>query len=95
MGNLDFATRAVARFRQDFAGGLAELRQAADEAASERVATIAHRLKGAAAMIAAHRLQEVSAEIESLGRNRDPDQISCRLDALEGEWARFVDNVAL
>ncbi len=92
LGNLDFAKRTLTRFRQDFAGGLVELRQAVEEGEPERIATIAHRLKGASAIVAAHRLRHWSGTIESLGRGRDQHQMLHCLTSLEQEWSRFHEN---
>lgn len=92
MGNLTFAVRAIARFRQDFAVGLTELRQAIESAASSQIAAIAHRLKGAAAVVAAHRLRQLTEDIERLGRAGAQEQLPVRLQELEGEWSRFLEH---
>ncbi len=91
LGNAEFASR-LARFRQDFEQGLGELRQAVEQSAPERIATIAHRLKGAAAVVAAHRLRRVSSEMELLGRAQEPARIPPCLAGLDHEWNRFLQS---
>ena len=91
MGNVTFALRAMARFRHDFGAGLAELRQAIESATSSQIAALAHRLKGAAAVVAAHRLRRVTESIERLGRADAREQLPVRLQELESEWSRFLE----
>lgn len=91
LGNLDFVQRVLAKFQERLDTDLAELDEAVLAADAERIARVAHRLKGASANVAAHGLRERAAGIEDLARQRCLDDIPTELDELRGEWSRFTE----
>lgn len=91
LGNLEFVERLLAKFHQRFGEQLEELESAAAEEDAERVALVAHRLRGESASIAAPGLSERAAEIERLGRANRIADAQRSLDALRADWAAFTE----
>ncbi|NLX57239.1 MAG: Hpt domain-containing protein [Planctomycetaceae bacterium] len=91
MGNIDFAARVLARFQDRFEVDLQELDQAIAAQDAEATARVAHRIKGAAANVAAVRLHEWSSAIEQLGRASRLSDAPAGINQLRQEWSRFVD----
>ena len=94
MGNIDFATRVLAKFQHRFAEDLVELDEAILAQDAAAVAHIAHRIKGASANVAAVQLRARLAEIEELGRTERLSDISAGMVQLRHEWSRFVDHTS-
>jgi Amt family ammonium transporter len=94
LGNLEFAERVLAKFQSRFDDDLVELEQALDVQDTEAVARVAHRLKGASATAAANGICTQAAEIESLARTRNIDEIPGCLRLLRNECSKFSDSVA-
>jgi HPt (histidine-containing phosphotransfer) domain-containing protein len=91
MGNVALAERLLSNFEQRFEGELSRLSDGMQAHDSQLVARVAHQLKGAAANLAAGRLQQVSAEIEQRGRADRWDGVDALLDQLRDEWHRFTE----
>lgn len=94
LGHLDFLERILTKFQQHFEEGLDLLEQSVEAQDVDEVVQVAHRLKGAAANVAATCLREKAAEIERLGRNGQLPEIPERVAGIRGEWHRFVAEVA-
>jgi len=90
MGNIEFAERVVAKFRQRFGEDLAELQQQLSNANPDAVARIAHRMKGSSANVSAAGMRELSAVIEQLARSHRTHEIPPRLNELRRQWSQFV-----
>ncbi len=91
LGNLEFVQRVLAKFQERLDADLTELDEAVLAADAERIARVAHRLKGASANVAAHGLRQRAAGIEELARQRSLDEIPSELDELREEWSRFTE----
>jgi HPt (histidine-containing phosphotransfer) domain-containing protein len=89
MGNNELAQRVLARFEQSFADGLVELQEAFDDQSGDRIANVAHRLKGASANVSAMKLSDLLSELEELGRLGLVEPMSKLVDQLQREWIRF------
>lgn len=94
LGNLAFAERILGRFQRQFEEELEHIEQGLKSNDSDRVARLAHSLKGASATVAAHALTAEMAGIESLARASRLEEIPGRLGRLQDEWARFVGAAA-
>jgi len=94
MGNLEFVDRVLTKFQQRFGEHLDELEQAVAQDDAERVALLAHRLKGESASVAAGALRDRAGEIEALGRAGRIASIPDCLQRLRGDWARFTESVS-
>ena len=94
MGNINFATRVLAKFQDRLEEDLLELDKAILAHDAEAVARIAHRIKGASANVAAAQLHECSAEIEQWGRAGSLANASTGVDRLRQECARFTDQAS-
>lgn len=95
MGNAGFAERVLSKFLQRGAQDLEELARAAEAADVNAVTLIAHRIKGAAANVAAIRLRERAAVIEELGRMARLSDVPKNITCLQQEWSEFVQATAV
>jgi HPt (histidine-containing phosphotransfer) domain-containing protein len=95
MGNAGFAERVLVKFRNRFEVDLAELGLAVELSDAEAIARAAHRIKGAAANVAATRLREGAAVIEHLGRTAQVRDVPQHLTQLTLDWNDFVQATAV
>ncbi len=58
MGNIDLVNRVLKKFQTRFPEELAEMKQALECGDSERIARVAHRVKGTSASVSAKRWRE-------------------------------------
>jgi HPt (histidine-containing phosphotransfer) domain-containing protein len=91
LGNVALAERLLSNFGKRFEADLSQLQHGLQANDSQQVARVAHQLKGAAANLAAVRLQRISAEIEHCGRADCLHEVDDLLAQLRGEWERFVE----
>lgn len=90
LGNLALVERVLQSFESHFEDDLDELETALDARTLERVAQIAHRMKGASSNVAAMSLAHELAAIEDAAREeRVPDALEC-IGRLRSEWTRFL-----
>lgn len=89
MDSADLAERILDRFEQSFEDDLAELLEASQRRDGDRVADIAHRMKGASANVSADGLTLITSELERLGRSRTFGDMTKWVTELRREWARF------
>lgn len=94
LGNIAFAERVLAKFNSRFELDLAELEQAIQTQDGEGIARVAHRLKGAAANVAAGSLRAHAAGIEKAARAGDLPPISAQVDELRSQWRVFASCAA-
>jgi HPt (histidine-containing phosphotransfer) domain-containing protein len=92
LGNLDFAERVLTKFQERFEADLTELEAELVSGNTDRVARLAHRMKGASANTAATGLHTEASCIEELARSDQKEEISLRLGRLRSEWSRFVES---
>ena len=95
MGNASFAERVLAKFLDRCALDLEELTRAAESRDANAIAATAHRIKGAAANVAAKRLRERAAVIEDLGRAARLGDVPENITSLQQEWTDFVQAAAV
>ena len=89
MGNIELAQRVLGKLQSRFPEDLAELDLALQRRDGKLVASIAHRLKGAAANVAAHQLQDCAAKIEESARDDCIDAIPDQIECLRTQWTKF------
>jgi HPt (histidine-containing phosphotransfer) domain-containing protein len=94
MGNIDLAERVLSKLESQFQADITELERAYSEKNDKRIASVAHRLKGSAANIAAHDLQKCAAEIEDLARQEIIEDLPAHFDKLRAQWLRIKDSTA-
>ncbi|MHC4399262.1 MAG: Hpt domain-containing protein [Planctomycetota bacterium] len=90
LGNVEFAERVLAKFRDRFGEDLRQLERGVESADAGQIARIAHRLKGASANVAAAGLRRHAAEIEEFGRVGRISEVPSCLARLRHEWTRFI-----
>jgi HPt (histidine-containing phosphotransfer) domain-containing protein len=90
LGNLAFAERILAVFQQRCGTDLEELERAIDSEDLERVAAIAHRLKGACANAAAHSLYERITQLRKAACAGAIVDVSAHYRNLRNDWGNFV-----
>lgn len=91
MGNLAFVERVLGKFQERFPQQVAELEGLLETKDAERLATVAHRMKGNSANVSATGLQQIAAEIEDLCREGRVGEVAPHVDRLRHEWARYLD----
>ena len=91
LGNLEFADRVLNKFRTGFTAQIEELVELCSTDHAEKIARLAHRLKGEAAQVSAQGLSRVMAEVEQLGREQKLEGLPGCLDRLRREWSRFLE----
>jgi HPt (histidine-containing phosphotransfer) domain-containing protein len=94
VGNMDFVERVLGRFITCFGDDIHRLERCFRSQELEELARIAHAMKGAAANIAAHRLEDLIAEIEAIARVGQLDDFSSRLAQLRDEWSRVAESAS-
>lgn len=95
MGNTSFAERVLSKFLHRCAEDLEELARAAESLDAEAIAMTAHRIKGAAANVAAVRLRERAAVIEELGRSARLCDVPKNITCLQQDWNDFLQATAV
>src|SRR5205823_3547745 len=85
--------RVVQKLTEQAAASLKQLESCAIERDAERVARIAHGLKGAAAMAAAEPLRQVAAKLEEIGRGKDLAAIDETLARVRAELKRYEEYI--
>jgi len=68
MGNVDLVRRVLEKFQTRLPEELAELEKALEGADMERLARIAHRVRGSSATVSAEGLAQAAAEVEDASR---------------------------
>jgi HPt (histidine-containing phosphotransfer) domain-containing protein len=94
LGHIDFVERILDRFQLGFEDDLAELENGLEARDAEAVAHVAHRLKGAAANVAAPILRTRLVEIEKLARAGRLSEIALHMALIQSEWTQFVEQIA-
>jgi len=94
MGNVSLAMRLLEESPGYLVEDFKHLVESGEDADPREVATLAHRLKGAAANVGAHQLSDVLARIERQGRSGEWPSVPDPRNELESEWNRYTQCVA-
>lgn len=86
MGNLDFATRILGMLNERCDADLAELEEALENYDPQRVAKVAHRLKGALANSGAYNLCQRAAAICEIAPASTREEVAEQVSQLRDEW---------
>ncbi|HEV7226595.1 MAG TPA: response regulator [Pirellulales bacterium] len=89
MGDWDFVQMLLEKFERQTDADLEQLEARVAARDAEQTALLAHRLKGAAASLAAESLAATAAKLESIGRNAAMDEAESCFAALRNERERF------
>ena len=88
MGNIELVNRVLKKFQTRFPEELAEIKKALESGDSERIARVAHRVKGTSASVSASSLAQTAGEIEDLSRAGRTTEIPAQIELLHGEWEK-------
>ena len=91
MGNIDLAQRVLEKFQQRFPEELADLESALELGDAERLARIAHRVRGSSATVSAERLAQAAAKIEDASRAGRVTDVPVGMERLRDEWKRLIE----
>ena len=83
--------RALKRFQESVTTDLDELQSAIELEDCDQIASVAHRIKGACANIAAPRMKDQAAIIEECAKNGEIRGISGSLQRIQDESQHFQD----
>jgi HPt (histidine-containing phosphotransfer) domain-containing protein len=95
MGNLQFAERILAKFQVQLSEDLAELERAVSAGDPQRIARVAHRIKGASANVAARGVKKWAADIQEQALQGCLAEVESLLGELRKERSRFHRNFSL
>jgi len=79
-----------ADFLMDYPGLIAELKAAAHGLDFEKLYNTAHKLKGSLRYLAAEPAARAVREIETAGRNQDPDNLDEKIAAFESQCQKVI-----
>jgi len=91
MGNQQFAQKILAAFLEQLDRDLIDLDEALSGEDLAQVATVSHRVKGAASNVSARRVREIAATLEELAKVGTDASIADWRDALHEERDQFAD----
>jgi two-component system, sensor histidine kinase and response regulator len=89
MGDWDFVQVILGKFQEQVDADLQQLEQSLTEHNAQRTASLAHRIKGAAANVSAVEVSRLAAELEALGRADDLEQADIHLARIKQECQRL------
>ncbi len=93
-GDEELLQEMLATFLEYTPRQLQEIRRAVETGDASALHGKAHSLKGAAASISAEAVQQVAAQLESAGKNRDLEKAAHQLQALLQEFSRLQEVLA-
>ena len=93
-GKVELLPRFVDMFIKNTSGYLKALRLAVDAGNVEQIRTQAHSIKGAAANISAHTIEEIATALESSAKEGLLDESDHRMELLEKEFNEFYEVVS-
>jgi len=91
MGNIDLVQRVLEKFQQQIPADVADLEKALELGDAERLARIAHRVKGSSATMSAEGLAQAAAEIENASREGRMTDVPVCIERLRDEWRKLVE----
>ncbi|MFO7569624.1 MAG: PAS domain S-box protein [Smithellaceae bacterium] len=96
MADQDTAARVIGIFLNQLARDLARLRAFCGERDAAGIASLAHRLKGAAANVSASAIRKNMQQIEAAASKRQWNEVAGHLDELDRQMRKFkntIDNI--
>ncbi len=94
MGRQDFADRILQKFRQKALQDVQALREHFKATDAQKIAFVAHGLKGAAANVSAEALREAASALEQAGKAADFSRMEALLASVEAEVRRCEEYLA-
>lgn len=95
MGNLNLVHRVLTKFQKRLPEELTEIEEALECGDMERIARVAHRVKGTSASVSAKGLARAAAEIEDLSRAGRATDIPTRIEHFRDEWEKCLDEAVM
>jgi HPt (histidine-containing phosphotransfer) domain-containing protein len=89
LGKTELVQRVLTRFQKQLSDDLVRIGAAVAAGDSAVVASVAHRIKGAAANVSAHAVHLQAASLETAARAAEWEQIPAELDGLSTERDEF------
>lgn len=89
LGNIELASRVLAKFHETGRHDLDELDRAVHASDWKAAENVAHRFKGAASNISAVLLQNLAGQAERLSREQSELELCDTLAQLRDEWTNF------
>jgi|UniRef100_A0A7C4QQT9 HPt (histidine-containing phosphotransfer) domain-containing protein len=90
LGKRELAARVLARFHKQMTQDLALVQDALSTRDAVQIAHVAHRIKGAAANVSAHGVQEQAGALEEAAREELWSQIPEQVEQLAGAHVEFA-----
>ncbi len=93
-GNAAFALKIIAKYRTCSRTDAREMEQAFEEGKGQRLASLAHRVKGASLSVSAVAVARAAAGIEAAAQSGDMPEAGVRLKQFQAEIGRFEETAA-
>ena len=93
-GNAAFALKIIAKYRTCTRSDAREMEQAFDEGKGQRLASLAHRVKGASLSVSAVAVAKAAAGIEAAAQSGNMPEAGARLKQFQEEIGRFEETAA-
>jgi CheY-like chemotaxis protein/HPt (histidine-containing phosphotransfer) domain-containing protein len=93
-GNAGFALKLIAKYRTCTRSDSREMEQAFDEGKDQRLASLAHRVKGASLSVSAAAVAKAAAAIEAAAQSGNMPEAGVRLKQFQEEIGRFEEIAA-
>ena len=93
MGNIGLVQRVLQKFEERMPEEFKDMESALESGDIDRVASLAHRVKGSSASVSAEGMMHAAAEIETAGRSGCETDLSERMVRLRDEWKRYLEYV--
>ncbi|MBN1393780.1 MAG: Hpt domain-containing protein [Pirellulales bacterium] len=90
MGDRGLVDRVLNKFRSRFPGEMEEITNALKQGDADRVARVAHRVKGTAASVSAKRLFQAAADVEDASRTGRLEDVLPSIERLREEWEKCL-----
>jgi HPt (histidine-containing phosphotransfer) domain-containing protein len=94
VGNVKFAHRVLSRFAGCFGEDLGRVEEHLQANSYDEAARVVHTMRGAAASVGAHRLEEQLAFLEGLARARESAELPSQLAMVREEWSRVAESIS-
>jgi HPt (histidine-containing phosphotransfer) domain-containing protein len=92
MDNIELAERVLTKLQSRFESDMVELEQTLAAKDMKALAGVAHRLKGAAANVAAHGLRNCAAELEEMAYAGAFEGLPAQLGLLRDKWSKLNES---
>jgi len=94
VNRMDLVQRVLSSFVEQLDGDIPTLAEFVESGSNEEARKLAHRIKGAAANVAAEQLRANVAKLEELASNKQLADAQGQIEELQESWKTYKDQTA-